>query len=231
MTNVYLNGCDVTGTLNKVSFPLKQDVHKTPVFGKSAYPKILGLDDASPKFEGWLDNATKLPEVLDVALSAPSSVLVYLPDGDSFGSFGWGAEGQASDVESGSDDAPNKITGGFQSSKGGERICSIFPLSEITGATNGTSHDNGVSTSTKCVAYLQCTTLTGFSSLDVKIQHSSDGSSWSDLAMFTTLAASNAKERISIAAGTIVQKFTRAVLTPTGSGSATVFIGFGRYPN
>lgn len=235
LTNIYLNGYDLTGVLNKASFPLKQDVFPTPVFGKTARPKILGTDDASVKMSGWLDNLHATGGVLDAAMQrAAGSQVIYLPDGDVLGGFGMACAGNASEYEEASEDAPNKIMAGFDSSVGAERVVVLKALAAMTATHTGVGQlvTGGAATTTEGAGYIHVGALTGFTSIAAKVQHSSDSTNgvdgvWVDLANFTAITAERTVERIVVADGTTVSKWRRIVVTPTGSGSVEVFAGFG----
>ena len=104
----------------------------------------------------------------------------------------------------------------------------LVPMSAITAdALTGTAVDRGASpltpTTRGLVAIVHVTAFTGFSGVVVKVQHSSDNSSWSDLATFTTITAVGS-ERISVATGTTVNRYLRASVDVTGTGSVTMLV-------
>lgn len=229
VTRVYLNGFDMTGILNKAVGDFKQDIFPTPVFGMDSRPKIYGNEDGEVKLEGWLDNALDTATVLDDAMQAAAgSVVCYLPDGPDFGASAHCAMGHAAEYVESSDDAPNKVSASFESTTGLELTKVLVPLGAITTTTDGTTHDGAAASANGGVGFLQITDYTGLTSVTVKIQHSTDDSIWADLATFTAVTAANASERIEVAAGTTVHRYTRAVVTCAGAGSANVFAAFGR---
>jgi hypothetical protein len=227
--DVYLNGYDLTGILNKAASPFKQDIHPTPMFGKDAIPKIYGHEDHAVKLEGWLDNATGLPAVLSDAMGAAGYAYgSHAPDGDAFGNYAQAFMGVGGDYEEASEDAPNKIVAGFESTVGWERVLIHHALAAVTGDVTGTGIDAGASSTVECAAYAFVHAYSGFTNVVVKIQHSADGSSWADLVTFTTITAARTCERKVVDAGTTVQRHTRVLIDVTGTGSAEVFVGFGR---
>lgn len=99
------------------------------------------------------------------------------------------------------------------------------------GNTESTAVDNGAASSGGGVAYLQCTQLTlgGYTNLVVKVRHSTNGSTWADLASFTALTARGG-QRLAIATDPI-NRYLAISWAWTGSGSgqtATFAVGFYR---
>jgi hypothetical protein len=79
------------------------------------------------------------------------------------------------------------------------------------------------------VGYQAISAYSGFTGVVGKIQHSPDNSSWADLSpSFTNVTTGPIAERIVVAAGTTVNRYTRHVGTVTGAGSITPFAGFCR---
>ena len=104
----------------------------------------------------------------------------------------------------------------------------LVPLSAITAdALTGTAVDRGASpitpTTHGLMAAVHVTAFSGFSGVVVKVQHSADNSSWSDLATFTTITGTGA-ERIKVADGTTVNRYLRASVDVTGTGSVTLLV-------
>lgn len=102
----------------------------------------------------------------------------------------------------------------------------LHPLGAETADESGTSHDNAAGSSNGGAAYLEVTAFDGLTDAVVKVQHSTDNSSWSDLVTFTTVADRTA-ERVTVN-GT-VNRYLRYDLNVTGTGSLTLFVGFARY--
>ncbi len=73
------------------------------------------------------------------------------------------------------------------------------------------------------VASIHVTAYSGLTSAAIKIQHSTDASSWADLASFTSVTAVG-WERVSVATGTTVNRYLRAVTDVTGTGSVTFLV-------
>lgn len=110
-----------------------------------------------------------------------------------------------------------------------EEGVSLHDLTAETGTGNSTSVDNGAATTNGGVGVLHCTAIAGGApSVVVKIQHSTNGSTWADLLTFTAATAAT-KERIEVAAGTTVNRFLREVHTFGGTTtSITHNVAFAR---
>lgn len=104
----------------------------------------------------------------------------------------------------------------------------LSTLAAKTSSSNSTAVNNGGSSLNGGGAYVQVTAMSGFTSVTIKVQHSPNGSSWSDLATFTAVTAAPTAEFVAVAAGTTVNQHLRALWTVTGSGSITFFVGFAR---
>lgn len=104
---------------------------------------------------------------------------------------------------------------------------SLADLAAITVDTNGTGVDNAALTSNGGAAFIHVTAFSGLTNDIVKVQHSTDNSSWADLATFTTVTAKTS-QRVVVAAGTTVNRYLRAIDDVTGSGSITRAVTFAR---
>lgn len=103
----------------------------------------------------------------------------------------------------------------------------VHALTAETATANGTTVDRGVGSATTNggVAVLHATAYATLTSVAIKIQHSTDGSTWADLTTFTTLTAAGA-ERKFLPPTTVVNRYVRAVTTAVGAGSVTFLVAF-----
>lgn len=105
---------------------------------------------------------------------------------------------------------------------------SLEPLAAVTTTTTGTARDGGAATSNGGVAHLHVTAFSGLTSNTVTIEHSVDGAtSWATLGTFTA-ATGTTSQRLVIAPGTAVRRYTRVVDTVVGVGSCTRHVSFAR---
>jgi hypothetical protein len=101
-------------------------------------------------------------------------------------------------------------------------------LGEVTTTGNGTSVDNGAASTNGGAGHLHITSF-GASTTDivVKIQHSTNNSTWVDLITFTT-ATDETFERVEVT-GT-VNRYLRAIRTVSGASPAvTLAVAFARF--
>jgi len=100
---------------------------------------------------------------------------------------------------------------------------SLHDLTAETGTGNGTSTDNGAATTNGGVGVLHCTAIAGAApSVVVRIEHSTNNSTWATLLTFTAAAVAT-KQRIEVAAGVTVNRWLREVHTFGGTTSSIVF--------
>ena len=93
-----------------------------------------------------------------------------------------------------------------------------------TGTENGASVDNGAA-STNGYAALLHVFVDNITSVTVKVQHSTDNSSWSDLCTFT--AFSGVGSEIKTGTGT-VNRYTRYIISAFTGTSTTFAVSFAR---
>jgi len=228
---VYANGYDLTGYLKNFSTSGQADVRDITVFGKTAKEYIAGLKDATLSAEGLLDGATDaIDQVLAAALGGASIVWNWYPQGDAVvGGDGYGFDAIETnyEIETPVDDVA-VINVEAQSKVGRERVKSLHPLGQESASGSSTVLDNGAATTNGGVAYLQVPAIAGTApTLDVKIQHSADNVTYTDLIVFAQVAVSRKAERKAVT-GT-VNRYVKAVWTLTGTGPVSTFhVAFGR---
>lgn len=118
-------------------------------------------------------------------------------------------------------------TAEFQASLGLAAGVIVQALGALTATGNGTSVDNSASSANGGVAHLHVVNVSGTSpTLDGKIQHSSDGSTWADLVTFDQVTDVTS-QRITVT-GTI-NRYLRFIRTVGGtSPSFTLAAAFAR---
>ena len=103
----------------------------------------------------------------------------------------------------------------------------IAAFAAITATGNGTSVDDGASSANGGVAHLHVTAFSGLTSNTIKIEHSANNSTWATLGTFTAVTGTTS-QRLTIAAGTTVNRYLRVVDTVVGTGSCTRIVTFAR---
>jgi hypothetical protein len=104
----------------------------------------------------------------------------------------------------------------------------LAALAAITITTTGTGVDNGAASTNGAGVYLGVSAYSGLTSVTVKVQHSTDNSSWSDVSggAFTAVTAGPTALRLAVT-GTI-NRYTRSVATVVGTGSVTLAVALAR---
>lgn len=107
----------------------------------------------------------------------------------------------------------------------------LHEVSAETSSSNSASVDNGASSDNGGVAHLHLPVVSasGGDTIDVKVQHSANDSSWADLVTFTQLTTAVGFQRVVVAAGTTVNRYIRSLWTiGGGTPSYTFGVAFAR---
>lgn len=103
-----------------------------------------------------------------------------------------------------------------------EHGISLHDLTAETGTGNSASVDHGAATTNGGVGVLHCTAIAGAApSVVVKIQHSETGAVWADLVIFAPAVAAT-KQRVEVAAGTMINRHLREVHTFGGTTTSII---------
>lgn len=223
---VYMNNFDVTSYLTSFAITLNGEAVDTTTFGATWHDVIGGIKAVTYTANGFISEGSGSQEEVMNALINAVKQTMYFPQGDTLGNSGYGVQGIQTSY------APTSPIGGASTftlnSTGktyGDRIISLHALAAVTADTDGASVDNAASSANGGGGYLQVSAFSGFSGAVIKVQHSTDNSSWVDLITFTTVAA--VTNQVSSVTGT-VNRYLRYQIDVTGSGSITFVVGFGR---
>jgi hypothetical protein len=115
-----------------------------------------------------------------------------------------------------------KVAITIQADQGIDPGVSLHDLVAETTTANFASVDNAAASTNGGVAHLNATILGGISSpsFTMKVQHSTDNSSWADLVTFAAVTASGA-QRIAVAAGTTVNRYVRGIISAVAGSTPT----------
>ena len=243
-TVVVLNGYDMSQYVNKASIGATLDAPDVTTFGKNAHVYLPGgVRDGAIGLEGfwtgpgdmsvtdtsvdklWSDalSASAAQPVLTIGLDnltintacrmAQLSATAYSIESPFYGVVATTFEGQA--------------TAGVGVDLTGRSL--VTPVSSSATA-NGTSVDNTAATTNGGVAHLHVTVNARTAATTFKVQHSSDNAAWVDLATFASVATIVLTgERVTVAAGTTVNRYLRGVITiGSGTGAITWHISMAR---
>ena len=223
----------LTSFLNDGSISASVETAETTSFGNSAKTFVTGLRDGTLSASGMFDGAASaVDEVLTASIGSDSlSPVTFAPNGAVIGqrvvllqakTTSYDVSSPVGDVVSVSYDA--------QADGGLDHGVSLADLASISATTNSTSNDNTASTANGGLAQVHVTVNSRSSNSTIKVQHSSDNSTWADLATFTVVATTViTSERVAVAAGTTVNRYLRAQNTlAAGTGSITYQVSFAR---
>jgi len=231
---VILHGIyDLSSFLNDGSVSNMVETAETTVFGSTAKTYITGLKDGTVTASGMFDGvANAVDEILTASIGSDTNAPVsFFPTASTIGNpvklllaktTGYSVSSPVGDVVSVSYDA--------QADGGIDHGVSLAALAAIVATTNSTSVDNAASSANGGLAQLHVTANTWSANATIKVQHSSDNSTWADLATFAVVATTvKTSERVAVAAGTTVNRYLRAQNTlSSGTGSITYQVSFAR---
>lgn len=227
----YVGGRDLSAYLTQASQEVEVDTADVTAFTASVKSYLSGLPDASYSAEGIWDAAGTVGSdaVIQSRWQADSTVFTHYPAGDAIGASGYGASNVFAkySVDSPVDDA-NRIKLDAKASGGFGRTISLQPLTAgLTGGGTATStYDGGAASANGGAGYLHVTELNGGTAV-VKIQHSTNDSTYSDLVTFSNVTAAGSALAVPVT-GT-VNRYLRATWAVTG-GTATIHAAFARVP-
>lgn len=215
-----VGGYDISGDVSAIdSIACAQGLMDDTDITQPAHSRLPGLRDGSMAFTAFFDTANAHP-VLSALPTADELMTALLPPLSVGSAAACCNARQINYPPSRASDAglTMKVEGqgdGYATEWGlqltpGERT--------DTGATNGTSLNNGAGTLYGAQAYLQVTAFTG-TSVTVTVQHAPDGTTWTPLEAFTAVTAAPATQRLATYTGA----FTATNASPcvfTAPGSA-----------
>lgn len=192
-----------------------------------------GLRQFQFALQGLFDSATGagslLADITSYFGSATPTAATIAPSGFAAGNPAWLLPAQTIDYQVSStvaDLVPFTLTLGA-GNQPGLGIC-LTALAALSSTGNGTSQDNSASTANGGVAHLHVTAVSGAgASMTAKIQHSTNNSTWTDLATFSAATAVGS-QTVQIT-GT-VNRYVRAAYTISGSTpSFTTLVAVSRF--
>ena len=222
-SKVFVNGKHLSAYFDSFDLQLSADTAEKSAFQDTAKGYVGGMTGATLSLNGFFDEAATAADKILADAIATRSVWCVFPDGDAITKSGYGIDGSnnSHQVMSTKDDCA-RIAAACQSDVGADRIVSILALGSKTSSGSGTVNNNG-GASTDGAAYLQAISVTG--SVAVKIEHSADNSSWSDLVAFTAVAGIKA-ERKAITGE--IKQYTKVTYTLDGGEAITLQVSLHR---
>ena len=232
-TTVLSDDFDLSTYLNSATLSYAVETPETTTFGSSDRSYIVGHNEGTISFEGLFDGTTASADSIFAASigSATDKVITVSTDSTSIGGRTVLASAQSTSYEISSPltdvvsvSAEATANGGLDS--GVWLICQTA----VSATTNTTSVDNAASSANGGVAHLHVTANARTATTVIAVQHSSDNSTWADLAVFGTVAIAGLdSERYEVASGTTVNRYLRTRTTiATGTGAITRSVAFSR---
>lgn len=217
-----VGGRDLKGQVTSLTLKIAAVLEPTTALG-DAWPASVwtGLSEAALTQSGFFNDAVNSTnEALQAALS--TSQVVSLGLGTAVGDPAYAFSGTL-----GMTYDRNPSVGKLTKANAAYAISGVVgdgkilkPQATLSAGFTGTALDNAASSSAGGCSVVQIGsgfTLGGYTSYTVKIQHSTDNSSWSDLITFTTFTALGAQ--YAAVTGT-VNRYLRATAALVGSGTS-----------
>jgi len=227
---ILVGGRSLAGVISTLTYKVQTTTESTGSLGDAwAEATPVGVRSATLTQSGWFDDATNSVVTALVGNEATSQIVSVAPAGGTIGTDFTGFEGAFGGqvdrlIEK---DALHKLNCTYTISGAVEDGTILHALGAETATGNSASQDQTASSSDGGSAYLQITAVSGSSpTLDAKVQHSADNSSWADLISMTQATALGAERKT--VTGT-VNRYVRANFTVGGSSpSFTFMLGFYR---
>ena len=224
---------DLSVYLNELTVPVAVDMAETTTFGKDDKTYIPGLRDTTMSLSGLFDgSANAIDDIFNSVLGGTTATATTAGIGS--GAVGsvvrmMSAHSASYEVSSPVGDVVSASVE-LGSADRGDTGRLLHAFGTITAGGNDTGVDNTTSSTDGGVAHLHVITNSHDGNLVVKVQHSTDNSTWADLVTFTTVATTiTTSQRSEVAAGTTVNRYLRALYTMSGStGSVSFLVAFGR---
>lgn len=232
-TRVWMDGRQAACVINEISQEVELDEAEVTTLCSTLKDYIPGLAEVTIELEGYFDTDTVSPANTMEALfhskisSGEVFPVTFAPNGgDTLGDPVYIMNGfvQEYTIENTVDEAAAvEATMRCSSALARGRIIHSDSVARTATGNGGDTPpgtgnvDNGAATTDGGVAVLQVSAASGTTpTLDVKLQHSSDGTTWADLATFTQQTTVNG-EYVTVASGTTVNRYLRALWTIGGT--------------
>lgn len=229
---VLFDGADFTTFFNEATASSSVETAETTTFGSGAKTYITGLKDATASLSGLFEgSAAGTDAAFAAAIASDATQIVTIgPEGGAAGTRSIGISAIETSYEISSPVADVvAISAEIQAESDGIDYGIFIAKSASVSATGqSASQDNAVSSANGGVANLHVTTNTRDGGITFKVQHSSDNSTFADLATFAATATVTTEGQRVEFSGT-VNRYVRAQYTVAGTtGSATYTLAVAR---
>jgi hypothetical protein len=216
---VLLGGRSLAGYLTDIQDSSEIVVEETTPLGQ-AYDSwaSVGVVKSAVKLLG-IYNSTDFTTAVAVATTQP---LMYCLEGNTIAKEFTGIDGvKGTVVLSATRDQLHRLEIDFKAETAMDKGVIVATHAARTSSSSATTTvDNSASSSAGAVGYLGMSALArgGYTNAIIKVRHSTNDSTWSDLITFTAVTAAPASERVAVT-GT-VNRYIQTTVTWTGSGSS-----------
>jgi hypothetical protein len=229
---VLLNGYDLSCYLNRVGSEIQRELKSANVFCTlGAKTNKKGLHEVTVTAEGFNEFDPTADSIINTlfqnaVVQDAENLMMYSAGGYDVGDLAVmlnlnTPKYSIDPIESGELIMASLSGTGTQATGTIAHATGIWLLSQtVTGAVNGTSYDNAA-TSVGWVA--QAHNVDADGTATIKIQHSSNNSTWVDLITFTAVPANTAAAQ-AINTATTVNRYVRAIVTAIGGTTAQVSV-------
>jgi hypothetical protein len=224
---VLIGANDFTTFFNEATASLSVETAETTTFGSDgAKTYITGLKDATASLNGLFEgSATGTDAAFATAIAADAVPVVTIgPEGGVAGrrSIQISAIQTSYEITSPVGDVVS-ITAEMQAEQDGiDYGVFVANGTSVSATGNSSSYDGTASTANGGVANLHVTTNTRNGNVTFKVQHSSDNSTWADLATFNATPTTTTEGQRVEFTGT-VNRYVRAYYTVAGSSGAATY--------
>jgi hypothetical protein len=226
---LYVAGKDMSGSANALdSVGYTNGLLDVVTLNSPAMKRISGVIDGSVSVNGWFDTLDDRPWAQSGGKLPTTDVNVLIPLGASIGDASYGIVSKEADYNVSSGDVGGAIsmTSTFTLSNGYAPDFGVMLTAHDDthgSATTGTAVDQTAGTTAGSTAVLQVFAVASGTAV-IKVQHSTNNSSWADLITFT--GATGATSQFTTTSGT-VNRYIRASSTGTFS-NCQFAVGFAR---
>jgi hypothetical protein len=215
--NLFIHGYDLSGDVGSIgAITSTRGIQDVTSINKSAHERLLTTSDSGIDFNSFFNDAALAEHAALSNLATTDKVVTFLM-GSTLGDSACGMVGKQLNYDgSRTADGGLTFTASIQGSAGTPLEWGISGTAgKVThsSATNIGSIDNSASTSNDASAYLQVFAVSSGTCI-VKVQHSSNDASWSDLITFTGATGITAER--ATASGTI-NRYLRVISSGTFS--------------
>jgi hypothetical protein len=228
---LYVAQFDVTADFRDLEWERSVEPIDVTTFGALSYARIPGLKDGTLSASGyWSGDVDEVDERLAAVYAVTGKLVSAYMNGDNVGSPGVLTGSIASSYSIGAQ-VGGAVAVGLEFTAGSSvpvlSAVSLHAMGPETGTANIASVDNAAASTNGYTANLHVSAIAGAApSVVVKIQHSTDNSTWVDLVSFTAATAKTSEQKTGT--GT-VNRYVRAVHTFGGTTtSITYALSFAR---